>query len=221
MAGYDRGARTDVRQRRQSQRGSAGQLVDYGGGLTQNSEGVVTLDLGTNPGLDTTSGLIVDLAANSGLTTVGGLSVSPGSGEPFGTSGGLTLTIGDGLDKAGGTLTVDLAAGGGLEFSSGDLQIANPEGVWSITSVQTGTYGASVGEVVRCDPSGGGFTVNLPTASGIAGQQVVVKNVTSSTNTITVDGNGAETIDGSATETITTAWGSLALVSDGTNWLVI
>lgn len=90
---------------------------------------------------------------------------------------------------------------------------------WNVTAVQTTTYAAAVWDLVRCDPSGGGFTVNLPTAASRGGEGVVVKNTTTSTNAITVDGNGAETIDGAATATINTSRGVLRLASDGTNWL--
>lgn len=92
---------------------------------------------------------------------------------------------------------------------------------YTVTALKTGTYTAAMWELVRCDPSGGGFTVNLPTAASRGGEELVVKNATSSTNTITLDGNSSETIDGSATTTITTAWGVKHLVSDGTNWLTL
>jgi hypothetical protein len=94
---------------------------------------------------------------------------------------------------------------------------------WTITAVKTGAYTTDYGEVVRCDPTGGGFTVTLPSAAaaGAAGRQIIVKNASSSTNTITVDGDGSETIDGSSTKTIATAYGTMNLVSDGANWLSI
>lgn len=92
---------------------------------------------------------------------------------------------------------------------------------WNVTAVKTAAYTAAAWDLVRCDPSGGGFTVNLPTAVGRGGEGIIVKNVTTSTNAITVDGNAAETIDGSATATLNTARGVLRLVSDGGNWLVV
>jgi hypothetical protein len=72
---------------------------------------------------------------------------------------------------------------------------------------------------VRCDPSGGAFDVDLPTAVGATGRAVTVKNVTTSTTAITVDPNGAETVDGAAGYSMTTAYGSATFISDGANWM--
>lgn len=93
-------------------------------------------------------------------------------------------------------------------------------GISTITAVKTATYTAAVGEIVRCNPSGGAFTVNLPTAVGNGGRSIVVKNVTSSTNAITIDGSASQTIDGATTYDIAEAYGSRTLVSDGANWMI-
>jgi len=92
---------------------------------------------------------------------------------------------------------------------------------YDITESKTGVYTAAFGEVVRCDPSGGGFTITLPAAAGGTGKVVIVKNTTSSTNTITIDGNGAETIDGQASVTIAEGYKSLTFVSYGSEWGII
>lgn len=86
-----------------------------------------------------------------------------------------------------------------------------------VTSTSTAAYG----ETVRCNPTLGGFTVNLPTAVGKAGVDITVKNTTASTNTITIDGNGSETIDGSATFAMSTARQAITVRSDGTNWMIV
>lgn len=117
--------------------------------------------------------------------------------------------------KDGSGNETDLTAGGS---ASGDGYGAP---AYDIISVQTGGYIASFDEVVRCDPSGGGFTVTLPAASVAAGRTVIVKNTTSSINTITIDGDGAETIDGQASVTITEGYKSLTFVSYGSEWGII
>lgn len=63
----------------------------------------------------------------------------------------------------------------------------------------------------------GTFTVTLPTAVGRQGQSFKIKN--SGAGTITLDGNGAETIDGSATLNLSTG-DALEVVSDGSNWKI-
>ena len=92
---------------------------------------------------------------------------------------------------------------------------------YSVTDPQTSTYTTVWGEVVVCDPTGGGFTVNLPTAAGNDGRQIIVKNNSAGTNAITIEPDGSETIDGASNTTITTARGTVRITSDGTNLIII
>lgn len=92
----------------------------------------------------------------------------------------------------------------------------------AISSVKTGAYTvvSTTDHVIQCNPTGGGFTVELP-ATHSAGQVYVIKNVTGSTNTITIDPADADTVDGAASITITSAYGVARVISDGTNWFTI
>lgn len=58
---------------------------------------------------------------------------------------------------------------------------------------------------LRCNAVGGNMTINLPKAIG-NGRLVTVKKIDASANTVTVDGSGAETIDGAATKVLTVQW---------------
>jgi len=71
---------------------------------------------------------------------------------------------------------------------------------------------------ILCDSSGGAFAITLKAASGLAGYVVKVKKTDSSSNAVTVDGSGSETIDGATTKAISARYTSLSLVCDGTNW---
>lgn len=71
------------------------------------------------------------------------------------------------------------------------------------------------------DATSGNITFTLPTAVGIAGVMYVVKKVDASGNSVIIDGNGAETIDGAATLSITVQYNSVILQSNGTNWYKI
>ena len=64
----------------------------------------------------------------------------------------------------------------------------------------------------------GTFTITLPTAVGITGQEFVIKN--SGSGVVTVDGNSTETIDGATTVDLN-QYDSITVVSDGANWIVI
>lgn len=89
----------------------------------------------------------------------------------------------------------------------------------SITDTDS-PYSAGDESVIACDATGGNIVVNLPTAIGITGKTYIIKRIDGSGNTITVDGNGAETIDDNATQEIN-QYDALAIVSDGTEWWII
>ena len=63
----------------------------------------------------------------------------------------------------------------------------------------------------------GSPTITLPTAVGIQGREYCIKN--SGTGSVTLDGDGSETIDGTATK-IFSQYTSITVVSDGANWIV-
>lgn len=65
----------------------------------------------------------------------------------------------------------------------------------------------------------GTFTVNLPAVASSKGLTVNIKNI--GTGVITIDGNGAETIDGAATMVSSTQYESYTLVCNGTAWFCI
>jgi len=83
---------------------------------------------------------------------------------------------------------------------------------------QSGTYTETATEGDKVILFSGTGTASLPSA---------VKNIARLTfklmtaDTLTIDPNGAETIDGAATASIAVQYASMTLVSDGSNWVVI
>ncbi len=63
-------------------------------------------------------------------------------------------------------------------------------------------------------------TVDLPTAASYSDRVIYIKNIMS-VNTITIDGNTTETIDGELTILLDTQYQAVKLVSDGSNWHII
>jgi len=64
------------------------------------------------------------------------------------------------------------------------------------------------------------YTVNLPTAVGNAGAQFIFIDISGNANNsnVTIDANGAETIDGATTYVINIPRETLSIVSNGTAW---
>lgn len=118
----------------------------------------------------------------------------------------------------------DVASGIGIGsvFELYRIRAVTSPNEFLISATQTGAYTAECGELVRADPSGGGFTITLPAiTTASAGGRIKVKNLTTSTNIITVDTTGADTIDGSATFTMNVSRASAEFISDGTSeWMV-
>jgi hypothetical protein len=63
--------------------------------------------------------------------------------------------------------------------------------------------------------------VTLPAASGATMRLYTVKKIDAAANTVTIDGNGAETIDGAANTVLSSQYDGITLQSDGTTWWVI
>lgn len=76
-------------------------------------------------------------------------------------------------------------------------------------------------DVFTVDTTAGNVTVSLPAAVLHSGRVINIKRMDGSANTLTVDGNGSETIDGSATLLIPTQYESFTLLCDGTGWIII
>lgn len=76
-------------------------------------------------------------------------------------------------------------------------------------------------QLILGDASGGAITITLPPAATAEGLLVRVKKVDASANAVTVDGDGAETIDDMASIDLAAQYTAVALVSDGTEWWIV
>lgn len=68
---------------------------------------------------------------------------------------------------------------------------------------------------VRADATSGAMTVTLPLATSSEGRQVLICKVDASANAVTVDGNGSETIQGSASISLASQWDKALLICNG------
>jgi hypothetical protein len=90
----------------------------------------------------------------------------------------------------------------------------------SITT-KTANYTATASDYTIVCNNTGAITISLPAASGCSGRVYVIKKISAILNNVVIDPNGAETIDGAATKTLTLQYESAMIQSDGTNWFVL
>ena len=107
---------------------------------------------------------------------------------------------------AGGEVTVAPNGAGIIEFSQGFVSI--PGGTYTLK-----TYQQFAVTDVTC-------TVTLPDATLCRGKIFTVKNADTAA-TLTLDGNGSQTIDGATTLATSTVNEVIKIISDGANWLVL
>ena len=90
-------------------------------------------------------------------------------------------------------------------------------------TVTSATYTGKAGDRMIGVNRAGAVTVTLPTAQLRPGRRYAVKDEfgAAATNNITVATEGSETIDGSATDTISDNYGSKTYYSDGSNWFTV
>jgi|19_taG_2_1085344.scaffolds.fasta_scaffold00773_5 hypothetical protein len=116
--------------------------------------------------------------------------------------------------------TFDFVLGAG----SGEVKIERGQ-KWNRTTSAAGNYTAVAGDMIiaKTGITASGDTVTLMAASGMEGRVLIIKDESGNagTDNITIDGNAAETIDGTATIPISVDYGVIRLYSDGSNWFTI
>ena len=88
----------------------------------------------------------------------------------------------------------------------------------AITSKQQDYTLTASDHTVLVNCSGGNVTITLPTAVGCPGRLYVIKRVDTSGNSVNIDANGSEQIEGSTSLVGVAAGGSLTLQSDNSGW---
>jgi hypothetical protein len=91
----------------------------------------------------------------------------------------------------------------------------------TVNTVTSATYTASAQECILANDTSNSIAITLPAASTWSGQQIIIKKIKSTSNSITITPNGTETIDGSSSLSITNAYNSATLISDGSNIYII
>jgi hypothetical protein len=89
-------------------------------------------------------------------------------------------------------------------------------------STKTANYTAtSADHTLLGDASSGNITITLPAASTCTNRFYIIKKIDITSNTVTIDGNASELIDGATTYVLSTQYESVTLQCDGTNWWIV
>jgi hypothetical protein len=122
---------------------------------------------------------------------------------------------------SGSKKLLDLQIGGSSKASVDNQGQATFTGLkLAITSKSADYTATSADYFIKVDASGANRTITLPAAASSTGQVFVIKKIDASANTVTVDANASETIDGATTAVISAQWASLTIQCDGTGWFI-
>lgn len=89
-------------------------------------------------------------------------------------------------------------------------------------SIQTGDYTlVQTDRVILADASGGAFTLTLPKAVFSPSRQFDIKKIDITTNIVTIDPDGSETIDGDANMTLFNKDETVRIYCTGTAWFIL
>jgi len=91
----------------------------------------------------------------------------------------------------------------------------------NISSITTDTTLTSSYYMVLCNASSNSITITLPAASNNNRRIYNIKKTDSTGNSITIDGNASETIDGTLTKSLNLQYESLTIICDGSNWHIM
>ena len=104
-------------------------------------------------------------------------------------------------------------SGGTTRYTIDNVRVQHPN--YALVSKSAAYTGTPDDDFILVDTSGGNVTIKFETAANFT-HPITIKNI--STNDVVLDPDGSETIDGSATYTISSQYESTLIVSDGSNW---
>lgn len=181
----------------------------------------------------------VNFSSPSASFSLGYLPGSQALGFSGSATGTITGDIGDITDNDGHDLLVEggnaypsagNGIGGNLRLRGGVPNGSGAGGAvvhlgsvnYPISSTSTDIGLDYLDYTKQVDASGANRTITLPAATpSLQGRAYVILKIDASANTVTIDGNGADTISGTATKVISTQWAGYKIQCTGSAWVVI
>ena len=131
--------------------------------------------------------------------------------------GQITIYTNDGSDVHSPTLAVTIDSDQNVTFAGQILGLKT-----NITTQTNTDYTAlSTDDVILVSTGATTRTISFAAASTLTGKIYHIKKIDAGAGLVTLDPDGAETIDGDITPDITAQYESFMIVSDGSNWHVI
>ena len=120
-----------------------------------------------------------------------------------------------------GLLTYDTSLGffRGYDQLGNWSKLSNEVTIRATTSTTVNV--SSLDDLVSVDATSGNTTVNLPAAASVPGKSITLKRTDASTNSVTIDPNSSELIDGLSTKKLIVQKEIYVVVSDGTGWQIV
>ena len=166
---------------------------------------VKTLLAGSNISIATSSGSVTISSTGSSGTSVNQWATSSVDTSDIHPNGALQVLIGDTALTANASSTLHI--------------------VGSISTTASTTSGSptltSLDYQVNVNATGGTKTITLPTLASSLGREYIISKTDSSTNLVTVDGNGSETINGALTKDISAQYSSMHIINVSSEWRII
>lgn len=194
-----------------------GQTVTSG---TWNGAVVGALYGGTGVASPTANGILVGNGSSpvtssvltNGQLLIGSTGASPVAASLTGTTNQVNVSTGAGSVTLG--LPQNIHSGANPSFA-GNLLALSVVKTAAFTADATTTY-------YPCDATSATFAATLPSAASAGSGRTYFFKKTTAANTVTVTADGSDTIDGAATQDLTTVNSSYMLVSDGVSkWYIV
>lgn len=173
-------------------------------------------------------------AVDAALTPGNGIDITTGTISALGTANRISVAggtidisasyVGQSSITTLGTISSGIWNGSIIGVAYGGTGAASPGGALNnLTTVQTITAGTTLNDADRIlfvNATSGNIAIALPSADNV--YEFVIKKVDSSVNTVTINADPGDLIQGSASFVLSTQYQYIRLVSDETtNWFIV